>query len=852
MADGFDNFDDIDMGDFDAPDQKTMANKGAGPGKAPAPPKPAKDDWLEDIPEENDYHPLEKKPTVESKNLDKQTPKSNPLTPPTQALPPKPTPAQNSIQNASGAANPKPSMAAAGTQTQPPPLPPAQPTAAKEAKKPEPEKPKAPETERREQSRVEEPQSNRPVNQSVSNSAQNNNSQLPAAMGPLEAYEGFAQYYAALSDLDKEKLRLLYEKNTRLRQEIGVISKATEEIIQRDKAKKNHKGKYEHDEDVQSLNRVIKDQQVQIAAMKVKVEKKKKELDEAYQYPMVREKEDVLRDLRRQIADLLKDKEAAVKVRKEQAKAAGTAKEETKADDDRKNKLKEELDNLKRDYKILFEKKTENDKLLNKNHAKIVDGKMKVRDLEKKYEIYKQQKKPDDPELKYLSKETLDKVKEELADLEKARIARSAQHEEDMHHFEKLKAEIKKNNQKVERAIREKEKEMRLNIVRMKELRRLMRHKVVKPMPTTPEEIQEMLRQQDRDIQSRLDELNIEIEGGYRGSTEKENQEMIERRERELKRELEKLQRAKKEMEDQKEQEDDKEIEDEAAPSEVEGGGQGIGRQSPRPDSTTAPKNAEVKAQMKDAQIEALEEEPPREASAKKEAPSKPKESPRPTQVEEQTKVKAADTHPNKPKASNFEVVQEDSKRQTSAKDAKQQELDDLGDIFGPVQTTNKQSTQQPVEAKPAVSVAKPSFKPFSGVKPVVVTNNQAQVPAQVPIPATQPQPAQNTAPAQVAKPVITTAPKPVVVTSVSNNAQASPMQQSVAAPPKQEEMQKPQPAVIPKPIGGGIPKVIPGKSKPVIVDNSNNATPALGAQINKKPSNDGFIIGNLDDESEN
>ena len=386
--------------------------------------------------------------------------------------------------------------------------------------------------------------------------------QLPECFRSFEADPAFMSYYQCLNDFDRDRFRQMYEKNKKLREELQVISKATEEIIKKEKERRLKRDKFEDDEDVRKQDRVIRDQQQVIGNMRVKIEKRQKELDEAFQYPMVREREDQLRDLKRQIKELEDQREAAQRVRREQTKATG-ATSENKMEEERKQKLLFELNEKKRESKRLLEEKTEIDKIVEKNHTKLVNGKIQVRELEKKIDSFKNNKNKDELQKRQISKEDLEVAKAELDQLKRERKQKAKEFEDDVRDYERMKADLRRDSQKQERVLREKEKEFRLNAIKMKELKRMQRHKAVKPMRDQDElmagekdmDVHELLRRQDLEIEKKMLELNIDLSDDrkpsrYREAVSKEQRQIddILGEERRIKQELEALTRQKEAM----------------------------------------------------------------------------------------------------------------------------------------------------------------------------------------------------------------------------------------------------------------------------------------------------------------
>jgi hypothetical protein len=289
------------------------------------------------------------------------------------------------------------------------------------------------------------------------------------------------EYFNSLSDYDKDRYKQLLLKNKKLKEELSIIARATEEIVKKEKERRNKKDELEDDQDILNRQQILREQQGHISTLKHKIERKKRELDEAYQYPLVREKEDHLKDLKRILSELYLERDGAMKIRSEQTKAVNSL-GDNREDEIRRRNLNEELLEIKNENKILQEKKQEMDKELNKNHAKLVNGKMYIRELEKKIEEYKSSKKGLSAEARNISQEDIEGLRRTLAELEREKKEKNERHYEDLRNIERMKGELKKDNARLERLLREKDKELRLNAIKMKELRKLQRHRMVRPM----------------------------------------------------------------------------------------------------------------------------------------------------------------------------------------------------------------------------------------------------------------------------------------------------------------------------------------------------------------------------------
>ena len=283
------------------------------------------------------------------------------------------------------------------------------------------------------------------------------NIQLPESLQQYESDSAFISYYSNLTDFDRNRFMSLYDKNRRLREELLVIHKATEEIIKKEKDRRSKKDKYIEDEEIIKKRMIVEDQLQIISTMRSKISKKQKELDEAYQYPLIREREDVLRDLRRQIESLVKDRDGGLRVRRDENK--GMQDYDNGKEEDRKESLMEELSEMKRESKSLMEVKADIEKQLEKNHNRLVNGRIQVREMEKRLEEYKTNKRKGDVSKKRVGREEVEEIRRELEEAKKRREEKGKEHEEEVREYERVKVEIRKAKGRAEKDVREKERD---------------------------------------------------------------------------------------------------------------------------------------------------------------------------------------------------------------------------------------------------------------------------------------------------------------------------------------------------------------------------------------------------------
>lgn len=251
------------------------------------------------------------------------------------------------------------------------------------------------------------------------------------------------KYLAGLSEYDRSRYQQLLEKNDKLTSELKSIADATQEIINREKDRRRQKYHFEEDEEVKKKTQVLREQQGQLNYLKKKIQAKKRELDNAYQYPLIREKEDQLRNLKRILDELMRERESVTKIQKDQSRALKGlrfSKEEQK----RKAELNDEISSIKKENKLLVEKKLELEKDVNKNHSKIVNGKLYIRELKQRLQDFK--KNNDGIDYKNITSQDVDELKVKIKELNKERKGMEIRHRQDLRNIEKMKVDLRKEN----------------------------------------------------------------------------------------------------------------------------------------------------------------------------------------------------------------------------------------------------------------------------------------------------------------------------------------------------------------------------------------------------------------------
>lgn len=183
--------------------------------------------------------------------------------------------------------------------------------------------------------------------------------------------------------------------------------------------------------------------------------------------------------MKRKLKELMDERNTVTAMRDDQAKML----EKLKGGEDqerRKEALLEELKNLKQENKILMDKKTELEKELKKNHSKMFDGKIYIRELQKRIEQHK--KRFPNEEMRGITEDDIELLKERIRELDEERKTKIITHEQDMRDIEHMRKELERENDRLQRILTEKDREMRINSLKMKELKRVQRTRATRPL----------------------------------------------------------------------------------------------------------------------------------------------------------------------------------------------------------------------------------------------------------------------------------------------------------------------------------------------------------------------------------
>lgn len=128
-----------------------------------------------------------------------------------------------------------------------------------------------------------------------------------------EGRENKEKYMSQLTKNEIRRYNILEKKNKLLFKELTKIIENTKSILEKEKEKKEiqkikRKKMREENEDILNLKKELKDQKKKIDHIKKEIQEKKYIMEKAYQYQLIREKEDELYHLEQEAQKLKQEK----------------------------------------------------------------------------------------------------------------------------------------------------------------------------------------------------------------------------------------------------------------------------------------------------------------------------------------------------------------------------------------------------------------------------------------------------------------------------------------------------------------------------------------------------------------
>ena len=297
------------------------------------------------------------------------------------------------------------------------------------------------------------------------------------------------QYLSTLSLKDKDRYLFLLEKNNKLKEELTKITSLTEDIILKEKEKQKARNllhNHKNDTDLEKSRAELANKQQKILQLRKRIKNRQKEVQKNYHVDLLREKEDELHNLQRVLKELNLEKTTLMRINDDQEKflQAQINQEECLRHRDIISLLKEK----KEKCRLLAEEKNLREKEIYYLHGQVIDEKTSLREIAAKIQENKNNN---------INQESPEEIKHRLknceAEIEKLKSQRELiinDNEAKLKGIDKTKKELFRDIDKLENIIQEREKEIRFNGIRIKEIKRYSKFSESRPSGTlTPNPI---------------------------------------------------------------------------------------------------------------------------------------------------------------------------------------------------------------------------------------------------------------------------------------------------------------------------------------------------------------------------
>ena len=230
------------------------------------------------------------------------------------------------------------------------------------------------------------------------------------------------------------------------------------------------------------------EKEIQIAFAKINKYKKdiasmKKQLDGNLNEARITDLENQSRYLSKRIQELETENSALQKIEKEQKKALDVA-SNAQGYPEKLESLRQEIRTLKDKYRELQVKQKQDEKVLKDQHEKCVDLEEKCRKLKG---IIRQKKNDEDEEkIPEVTEKDIQELEEKIKETEQKKKEEERKLKKRIKELENQINESKHNINMLNVKLKEKDQECRLSVLKIKELKRAVRHNQLKPLPKAP------------------------------------------------------------------------------------------------------------------------------------------------------------------------------------------------------------------------------------------------------------------------------------------------------------------------------------------------------------------------------
>lgn len=260
-------------------------------------------------------------------------------------------------------------------------------------------------------------------------------------------------------------------RNDRLVREMNMISESTRELLSREhKIRDNRHTNNMQNDNIDNLLHILDDQKRTISSLKEEIRNKQKNIDNVYNYSEVVSRENELKDLKRQLMNILEEKQALKDISKQQQ-------EEIKRSNILDSGMKQEINDLnnllhkkKDEYRVLQEDNKTLDKKISDNHNILIV-------LKKRYQEYKSKSIKSKQMINNSDNKDnlsdLNELEDKYNRLSEERASNNRRYEEEKREYDTLNKQLKHDNIRTNKILEDRNKDIILNNIKLKKLKKL-------------------------------------------------------------------------------------------------------------------------------------------------------------------------------------------------------------------------------------------------------------------------------------------------------------------------------------------------------------------------------------------
>ena len=241
-------------------------------------------------------------------------------------------------------------------------------------------------------------------------------------------------------------------------------------------------GNTETEKEIQSAFAKINKYKKDIANMK-------KQLDGNLNEARITDLENQSRYLTKRIQELETENSALQKIEREQKKALDIA-SNAQGYPEKLDSLRQEIKTLKDKYRELQQKQKQDEKVLKEQHEKCVDLEEKCRKL--KGIIRQKKNEEDEPKAPEVTEKDIQELEDKIKETEQKKKEEERKLKKRIKDLENQINDSKHNINMLNVKLKEKDQECRLSVLKIKELKRAVRHNQLKPLPKAPNRNEEV------------------------------------------------------------------------------------------------------------------------------------------------------------------------------------------------------------------------------------------------------------------------------------------------------------------------------------------------------------------------